>query len=57
MDERRDRFVAQLYKFMEDRGTPLNKSPMLENFDLDLFHLFHLVSNMGGYNRVRIILC
>jgi len=52
VDERRDRFVAQLYKFMDDRGTPINRAPTFANTDLDLFHLFRLVASMGGYNRV-----
>jgi len=52
VDERRDRFVAQLYKFMDDRDTPINRAPTFANSDLDLFHLFRLVASMGGYNRV-----
>ena len=52
VDERRDRFVAQLYKFMDDRGTPINRAPTFAGSDLDLFHLFRLVASMGGYNRV-----
>ena len=51
-DERRDLFVAQLYKFMDDRGTPINRAPTFANSDLDLFHLFRIVASMGGYNRV-----
>jgi len=52
VDERRDRLVAQLYKFMDDRGTPINRAPTFANSDLDLFHLSRLVAGMGGYNRV-----
>jgi len=55
VDERRDRFVAQLYKFMDDRGTPINRAPTFAGSDLDLFHLFRLVASMGGYNRVSFI--
>jgi len=52
VDERRDRFVAQLYKFMDDRGTPINRAPTFASSDVDLFHLFRVVASMGGYNRV-----
>ena len=56
VDERRDRFVAQLYKFMDDRGTPINRAPTFAGSDLDLFHLFRLMASMGGYNRVSFII-
>jgi len=55
VDERRDPFVAQLYKFMDDRGTPINRAPTFASSDLDLFHLFRLVASMGGYNRVSLL--
>lgn len=50
--EQKDRFVAQLYKFMDDRDTPMNKVPSIGNIDLDLYKLFMIVKKMGGYNRV-----
>ncbi|GJQ66478.1 hypothetical protein Trydic_g4472 [Trypoxylus dichotomus] len=50
--EEKDHFVAQLYKFMDDSGTPLNKSPMISNRDVDLYRLFRIVHKLGGYNRV-----
>ena len=52
--EEKDRFVAQLYKFMDDRGTPINKAPLIANRDLNLYRLFRLVQNLGGYNKVTI---
>lgn len=51
-NEEKDRFVAQLYKFMDEAGTPLNKTPMISNHDIDLHRLFRIVEKMGGYNRV-----
>lgn len=51
-DEKKDRFVAELFKFMDDRGTPINKAPNLGGSDLNLFKLFRIVQSMGGYNRV-----
>lgn len=37
---------------MDDSGTPLNKSPMIANKDVDLHKLFRVVHKLGGYNRV-----
>ncbi|KAJ6638025.1 AT-rich interactive domain-containing protein 4B [Pseudolycoriella hygida] len=50
--EEKDHFVAQLYKYMDDRGTPLNKGPSITNKDVDLYRLFRAVQKLGGYNRV-----
>jgi hypothetical protein len=50
--EQKDRFVAQLYKFMDDRDTPMNNSPNIANVDLDLYKLFMIVKKNGGYNKV-----
>lgn len=38
--EEKDHFVAQLYKFMDDRGTPINKGPIITSKDVDLYKLF-----------------
>jgi Ras-related protein Rab-1A len=53
-NEEKDMFVALLYKFMDDCGTPLNKAPTILGRDLDLFRLFRIVKDLGGYNRVCI---
>lgn len=50
--EEKDRFVAQLYKFMDERGTPINRAPTVGNRDLNLYKLFKIVHKIGGYNRV-----
>ncbi|XP_066993886.2 microtubule-associated protein futsch isoform X2 [Anabrus simplex] len=50
--EEKDHFVAQLYKFMDDRGTPINKGPTIGTRDVDLYKLFKVVHKLGGYNRV-----
>lgn len=50
--EEKDHFVAQLYKYMDDRGTPLNKGPSIVNKDVDLYRLYRAVQKLGGYNRV-----
>ncbi|XP_060119148.1 AT-rich interactive domain-containing protein 4A [Heteronotia binoei] len=50
--EERDIFLQQLYKFMEDRGTPINKPPVLGYKDLNLFKLFRLVFQQGGCDKI-----
>ncbi|KAM8921267.1 AT-rich interactive domain-containing protein 4A [Pelodytes ibericus] len=50
--EERDNFLQQLYKFMEDRGTPINKPPVLGYKDLNLFKLFRLVYLQGGCDNI-----
>ncbi|KAM7164763.1 AT-rich interactive domain-containing protein 4A isoform 4-T6 [Macrochelys suwanniensis] len=50
--EERDNFLQQLYKFMEDRGTPINKPPVLGYKDLNLFKLFRLVYQQGGCDNI-----
>ncbi|XP_025196742.1 AT-rich interactive domain-containing protein 4B-like isoform X3 [Melanaphis sacchari] len=51
--EEKDHFVAQLFKFMDDRGTPLNQAPVINEKDVDLYKLFKVVNNCGGYNKVN----
>ncbi|XP_056445930.1 AT-rich interactive domain-containing protein 4A [Gadus chalcogrammus] len=51
--EERDHFLQQLYKFMEDRGTPINKPPVLGYKDLNLFKLFRLVFQLGGCHKIE----
>uniref|UniRef100_A0A1B6HE02 ARID domain-containing protein n=1 Tax=Homalodisca liturata TaxID=320908 RepID=A0A1B6HE02_9HEMI len=46
--EEKDHFVAQLYKFMDDRGTPINKGPTINGRDVDLYKLFKVVHKLGG---------
>ncbi|CAG2106343.1 unnamed protein product, partial [Medioppia subpectinata] len=50
--EEKDRFVAQLYKYMDERGTPINRAPSVGGRDLNLYKLYRIVVKMGGYNRV-----
>ncbi|XP_040267214.1 AT-rich interactive domain-containing protein 4A isoform X2 [Bufo bufo] len=49
----RDNFLQQLYKFMEDRGSPINKPPVLGYKDLNLFKLFRLVYQQGGCDKIE----
>ncbi|XP_045068588.1 AT-rich interactive domain-containing protein 4B-like [Coregonus clupeaformis] len=51
--EERENFLQQLYKFMEDRGTPINKKPVLGYRNLDLFKLYRLVQKRGGFHDIE----
>ncbi|XP_033835015.1 AT-rich interactive domain-containing protein 4B isoform X2 [Periophthalmus magnuspinnatus] len=51
--EERDNFLQQLYKFMEDRGTPINKRPVLGYRNLNLFKLYRLVQKLGGFDNIE----
>ncbi|XP_030054008.1 AT-rich interactive domain-containing protein 4B isoform X2 [Microcaecilia unicolor] len=51
--EERENFMQQLYKFMEDRGTTINKRPVLGYRNLNLFKLFRLVHKLGGFDNIE----
>ncbi|XP_074531489.1 AT-rich interactive domain-containing protein 4B isoform X2 [Halichoeres trimaculatus] len=51
--EERENFLQQLYKFMEDRGTPINKRPVLGYRNLNLFKLYRLVHKLGGFESIE----
>uniref|UniRef100_A0A8C1V5P6 Translocase of outer mitochondrial membrane 20 n=1 Tax=Cyprinus carpio TaxID=7962 RepID=A0A8C1V5P6_CYPCA len=51
--EEKDNFLQQLYKFMEDRGTPINKRPVLGYRNLNLFKLYRLVHQLGGFDNIE----
>ncbi|XP_068581265.1 AT-rich interactive domain-containing protein 4B isoform X4 [Cebidichthys violaceus] len=51
--EERENFLQQLYKFMEDRGTPINKRPVLGYRNLNLFKLYRLVHKLGGFEKIE----
>ncbi|RDD44936.1 AT-rich interactive domain-containing protein 4A [Trichoplax sp. H2] len=52
MDEEAEEFMGRLYKFMEDKGTPITKAPVLGYQTLNLYKLYKLVQKMGGMERV-----
>ncbi|XP_033624454.1 AT-rich interactive domain-containing protein 4B-like [Asterias rubens] len=51
-DEEKDAWLASLHKFMEERGTPINKPPVLGFRDLNLYKLYKLVQDIGGCRKV-----
>ena len=44
--------MAELYKHMEDRGAPINRTPMIDGREVDLYRLFKIVYKLGGHARV-----
>lgn len=50
--EEKDHLVAELYKHMDDRGTPINRTPYIDHKEVDLYMLFRLVQKLGGNQRV-----
>lgn len=48
----RNSFMEKLRKFHENKGTPLTRTPILAQKDLDLYQLYQLVQENGGMERV-----
>ncbi|XP_030854206.1 AT-rich interactive domain-containing protein 4A [Strongylocentrotus purpuratus] len=51
-DMEKDAWLASLHKFMEERGTPINKPPVLGYRDLNLYKLYKLVQEQEGCRKV-----
>ena len=51
--EDKDHLVAELYKHMEDRGSPIDRTPSIEGKDVDLYKLYRIVDKLGGNVRVN----
>lgn len=52
--DRKD-FLDKLFAFMQHRGTPVNRVPIMAKQTLDLYRLFKLVIERGGLVEVRIL--
>lgn len=48
----REAFLRDLYKFMEEKGTPITKAPSLGFQELDLHKLYLAVISRGGMDKV-----
>ncbi|XP_028411692.1 AT-rich interactive domain-containing protein 3C-like isoform X2 [Dendronephthya gigantea] len=48
----RKEFLDKLFAFMQHRGTPVNRVPIMAKQTLDLFKLFKLVTDRGGLVEV-----
>ncbi|XP_066949141.1 protein dead ringer homolog isoform X9 [Macrobrachium rosenbergii] len=47
-DQKRKDFLDDLFSFMQKRGTPINRLPIMAKQVLDLFELYNLVVTRGG---------
>ncbi|CAH8444697.1 unnamed protein product [Dicrocoelium dendriticum] len=51
-DPKRKEFLDELFAYMQRRGTPVNRIPIMAKQVLDLYELFHLVVARGGLVEV-----
>uniref|UniRef100_A0A673KHY9 AT-rich interactive domain-containing protein 3 n=1 Tax=Sinocyclocheilus rhinocerous TaxID=307959 RepID=A0A673KHY9_9TELE len=51
-DEKRKEFLDDLFSFMQKRGTPVNRIPIMAKQVLDLYSLYKLVTEKGGLVEV-----
>lgn len=51
-DPEKKAFVADLFGFMRERGTPITKVPQLGHREIDLFTLYKQVTARGGIQKV-----
>jgi len=51
-DPTRKRFLDDLFNFMQNRGTPINRLPIMAKQVLDLYELYNLVVEKGGLVEV-----
>lgn len=47
-----ERFLKDLYLFMKDRGTPIERIPHLGFKQIDMFLMYKTVKELGGYQQV-----
>ncbi|XP_041691899.1 AT-rich interactive domain-containing protein 3A-like isoform X2 [Coregonus clupeaformis] len=51
-DDKRKEFLDDLFSFMQKRGTPVNRIPIMAKQVLDLYTLYKLVTDKGGLVEV-----
>ncbi|XP_040052096.2 AT-rich interactive domain-containing protein 3A isoform X2 [Gasterosteus aculeatus] len=51
-DEKRKEFLDDLFSYMQKRGTPVNRIPIMAKQVLDLYMLYKLVTEKGGLVEV-----
>ncbi|KAK6179209.1 hypothetical protein SNE40_011622 [Patella caerulea] len=51
-DPKRREFLDDLFSFMQKRGTPVNRIPIMAKQTLDIYELFRLVVSKGGLVEV-----
>ncbi|KAF2076600.1 hypothetical protein CYY_002086 [Polysphondylium violaceum] len=51
-DAEEKRFIANLFSFMSNRGTPIEKIPIFDHKELNLYKLYNCVISRGGLEAV-----
>ncbi|TNN51567.1 AT-rich interactive domain-containing protein 5B [Liparis tanakae] len=49
-----EQFLIDLYRFMKKRDTPIERIPNLGFKQIDLFVMFNIVKDFGGYHQVTV---
>uniref|UniRef100_A0A0K8S4F2 AT-rich interactive domain-containing protein 2 n=1 Tax=Lygus hesperus TaxID=30085 RepID=A0A0K8S4F2_LYGHE len=52
-DKEKERFLQELTHFHETRGTPSRRPPQVNGHEIDLYKLYTLVTNRGGWVKVN----
>lgn len=46
-------YIIAVFQYFS--GTPINKAPSLSGKDINLYRLYKIVQNLGGYNKVTLL--
>eukprot|EP01112_Ceratiomyxa_fruticulosa_P013873 TRINITY_DN392_c2_g2_i1.p1 TRINITY_DN392_c2_g2~~TRINITY_DN392_c2_g2_i1.p1 ORF type:complete len:292 (+),score=65.62 TRINITY_DN392_c2_g2_i1:44-877(+) len=52
LEDGQQEFLNRLFKFMSDRGSPIEKIPVFDHKELDLFQLYKAVISRGGLEKI-----
>lgn len=49
----KDEWVARFYGFWEDKGSPINHCLEIQGAEVDIYQLYELVKDFGGFQKVN----
>ena len=49
----KDEWVARFYGFWEDKGNPINHGLEIQGGEVDIYQLYELVKDFGGFQKVN----
>eukprot|EP01113_Clastostelium_recurvatum_P023436 TRINITY_DN279_c0_g1_i2.p1 TRINITY_DN279_c0_g1~~TRINITY_DN279_c0_g1_i2.p1 ORF type:complete len:350 (+),score=106.96 TRINITY_DN279_c0_g1_i2:449-1498(+) len=52
VEEDESEFLNRLFKFMSDKGSPIEKIPVFDHKELDLYQLYRAVVSRGGLEKI-----
>ena len=53
-DQKQQDWLREFHSFMQEQGTPITLRPIIFGKPVDLYKLFTLVKEEGGYKKVII---